>query len=82
MSLCPNELKIKSKNIVPCHLLAGHSGSLHFLGVERNFWSISQSTDSECIVCCELTLEKQAIPRCSQGLAAPGADSDVCSFLQ
>lgn len=46
------------------------------------FRSISHSKKSDYVFHCKLTLENQAIQHCSQGLAAPGADSDVCNFLQ
>lgn len=77
-------LKIKSRKINAPHLLVGHRSNLYiFRGrVCGHFQSISQSTDSELSVHCELTLESQAIQHCSQGRAAPGADSDVCSFPQ
>lgn len=53
-----------------------------FLFDRKIFRSISHSKKSDYIFHYKLTLENQAIQHCSQGLAAPGADSDVCNFLQ
>lgn len=64
--------ELTSQGLKISTLLAGHSSISTVFGC----------TDSERTVHCELTLENQATQRRSQGLAAPGADSDVCSFLQ
>lgn len=83
MSLHFNGLKIKSEDTCT-QLFYGRLQAVipTFLFDGKTFRSISHSKKSDYVFHCKLTLENQAIQHCSQGLAAPGADSDVCNFLQ
>lgn len=83
MSLHFNGLKIRSEDTCT-QLFYGRSQAVipTFLFDGKTFWSISHSQKPDYVFPCKLTLENQAIQHCSEGLAAPAADSDVCDFLQ